>query len=307
MVEGIRLVGREPAGRDVGEDGHGGPELGRRGLADALPEAVEVAPRLRPATGDQAGRHHDGVDRPGIRAADGVDDEIVLLQQPVEDAPGEGAERAAALECQREGARRAVRCRVGRCDHRIGSGVGARRQAVPGRSAGSAAPNDRLCAGTASRRLCHDSATAPRHRIPTTASSGRSEAAERSLRHRPGPRRGGGSLGAGFRGAGSHLGADDGPVHESVRHREAERKRPAAFRTGIDGHGGLVSVEETGWIPGRSLPGSGAGPGRSAAASRHPPTPSWVRRWAMQGRKSPIGVGPWRSHQRRLRIATARR
>ncbi len=298
MVEGIRLVGREPAGRDVGEDGHGGPELRRRGLADALPEAVEVAPRLRPATGDQAGRHHDGVDRPGIRAADGVDDEVVLLQQPVEDAPGEGAERAAALECQREGARR-PRCAMRVVRRRsVGAGIGSGPvsgqggRPVPGRSAGSAAPDDRLCSGTASRRPRRDSATAPKHRIPTTASSddprrrrgacviARTSARRRVPRRRVPWRR----------------------VPLGRRRRAGPGKRPPS-RGGTEAARGVpnedrwpwcsVSVEETGWIP-RGDPCPEAARDRAGAppASRRPSTPSWVRRWTMQGRKSPVGVGP---------------
>src|ERR1700686_843093 len=55
----------------------------------------------RPALGEAVGEH-DGVDRARARAADGVENDALGLEQLIENAPSEGAERSAALECQRQ-------------------------------------------------------------------------------------------------------------------------------------------------------------------------------------------------------------
>jgi len=101
-VEGVALIGREQPRRHRGGGVRACP---RRDLADARPEVLEarsrlLAPALAPALGE-AGRHHDGVDRAGARAAHHVEGEV-LLEQAVEHAPGEGAEGAAALESERQ-------------------------------------------------------------------------------------------------------------------------------------------------------------------------------------------------------------
>jgi hypothetical protein len=62
-----------------------------------FPDPLELAPRgVRTALG-QAVREDDSVDRPCAGAAHHVELERLFLQQPVEHAPREGAERAAAL------------------------------------------------------------------------------------------------------------------------------------------------------------------------------------------------------------------
>src|SRR3954451_10693418 len=74
---------------------------GRR-LAHPLPEVLELFLRsFTPALGQAAGEN-DGVDRPGARAADRVKVKLTLFDQPVEDSPGESAERAAALQRERK-------------------------------------------------------------------------------------------------------------------------------------------------------------------------------------------------------------
>jgi hypothetical protein len=102
-VEGVELIGREEPRRHCGR---GVRACSRRDLADARPEVLEarsrlLAPALTPALGE-AGRHHDGVDRAGARAAHHVEGEVLLLEQAVEHAPGKGAEGAAALQSERQ-------------------------------------------------------------------------------------------------------------------------------------------------------------------------------------------------------------
>jgi hypothetical protein len=82
-------------------------EQGRRrpGIADPSPQPRQPLPcSFGSALGQPVG-HRDGVHRAGAGAADRIEGEARLLQEPVEDAPGEGAERAAALqrEAQRFG------------------------------------------------------------------------------------------------------------------------------------------------------------------------------------------------------------
>ena len=63
---------------------------------------VEMQARLRLAASDHTRRHNDRIDRTSAGTADGIDDDVVLLQQPVEHAPGEGTERASTLQGQRD-------------------------------------------------------------------------------------------------------------------------------------------------------------------------------------------------------------
>src|SRR5690606_4580714 len=66
--------------------------------ADAPPEGLEVAPRAVDAGLDEALRHDARVHGAGARARDRLDGEAAVLEQGVDDAPGEGAVRAAALQ-----------------------------------------------------------------------------------------------------------------------------------------------------------------------------------------------------------------
>src|SRR4051794_22364187 len=70
-------------------------------LGDPGPEMVELHARaLAAAALDEALGEHRGVERAGAGAADALDPQPLLLQQTVEDAPGEGAVAAAALQSE---------------------------------------------------------------------------------------------------------------------------------------------------------------------------------------------------------------
>src|ERR1700712_2308563 len=87
---------------EVGEQGRRRTALRRSHLAHPLPETVETTPRLRLAAGQQTGCENDRVHCAGTRAADRIKGEMLLFEQAVENAPGEGAQRASTLERQRQ-------------------------------------------------------------------------------------------------------------------------------------------------------------------------------------------------------------
>jgi len=88
----------------------------RRRAAHAPPELLKPRSRLVLPAVDHACGHQHRVDRAGAGAADRVKGDVGLLQQPVEDAPGESAERAAALQGERQLARRPLRGAIRKAD-----------------------------------------------------------------------------------------------------------------------------------------------------------------------------------------------
>ncbi len=106
-IERIELIGRQRA-RDEAEprpdrrsaERSAGQE--RRRGAHPPPEPLETRLRLRAPAVDEARGEQDGVDRAGAGAADRVEGHFRLFEQPVENAPGEGAEGAAALKAERQ-------------------------------------------------------------------------------------------------------------------------------------------------------------------------------------------------------------
>ena len=94
--EGRRILQRARAGQLVEQ-----ARLQRaegRGMADAPPEIGERLLRAALAAFGQAVGQHGGVHGAGAGRDDALEGQIVLLEQPVEHAPGEGAMRAAALQ-----------------------------------------------------------------------------------------------------------------------------------------------------------------------------------------------------------------
>ena len=63
-----------------------------------MPEAIELGARAGGAALDVPLRHQRRIDGAGAGAADALDVDLVVLEQPVEHAPGEGAMGAAALQ-----------------------------------------------------------------------------------------------------------------------------------------------------------------------------------------------------------------
>ena len=66
-------------------------------VARLAPESLEAGARVIGAAVLQAGDEQQRIDRAGTRPADGVEFDAVL-EQTVEHAPGEGAERASSLK-----------------------------------------------------------------------------------------------------------------------------------------------------------------------------------------------------------------
>ena len=112
----VQLVGREQARHEIHRDEGGriierpaahehieGCALERAepgSLGHLAPECLQGSAGIPgPALGETVGEHH-GVHGARRRSRDAVDAEPRLLQQPIEDAPGEGAVRASALERQ---------------------------------------------------------------------------------------------------------------------------------------------------------------------------------------------------------------
>ena len=91
QVEGVELVGRHQPRGHVGEKGRGRTTVRRGHLARPLPEMVQATPRFRLAASQKTGCDDDGVHRAGARAAHGVEGEVLLFEQAVENAPGEGS------------------------------------------------------------------------------------------------------------------------------------------------------------------------------------------------------------------------
>ena len=101
-----RIVERPAAGQDLDRAAAQGAE--QRRVRHALPELLERDPRLRgPAFGQPVG-HHYRVHRAGGGAGDAVEHQPAFLEQPVEDAPGECAVGAAALQSEVDRYRGAV-------------------------------------------------------------------------------------------------------------------------------------------------------------------------------------------------------
>ena len=73
-------------------------QIGHARLVHGLPDAAQLGARRPPVAAEQTGRERDGVDGAGTRRADPADLELLVLEQPIEHAPGEGAVRAAALK-----------------------------------------------------------------------------------------------------------------------------------------------------------------------------------------------------------------
>ena len=87
-----RVVVQQPVERRGLQRAHG------RGMADPPPEAGERLLRaLAPAFGQAVGQHH-GVHGPGAGGRHALERDPLVLEQPVEHAPGEGAVGAAALQ-----------------------------------------------------------------------------------------------------------------------------------------------------------------------------------------------------------------
>jgi hypothetical protein len=102
QVERVELVGRHQSRGHVGEQRGGRTALRRRHPAYLLPEVVQATPGLRLAAGQKTRGKDNGVPRPGARAANGVEGEVLLFEQAVQNAPGEGSQGAATLESERE-------------------------------------------------------------------------------------------------------------------------------------------------------------------------------------------------------------
>ena len=73
----------------------------RRRLAHPFPEARESRLGLRAPIDHARGENH-GVNRARARAADRFELDLALIEQPIENAPGESPERAAALKGERK-------------------------------------------------------------------------------------------------------------------------------------------------------------------------------------------------------------
>ena len=67
-------------------------------MSDAAPEFGERAFGSLPSTLGQTAGEHRRVDRPCARRADAFERNALVLEQAVEDTPGKGAVRAAALQ-----------------------------------------------------------------------------------------------------------------------------------------------------------------------------------------------------------------
>jgi hypothetical protein len=86
------MVSTEPIGKarlqrgQRAEMGNSAPEFGKSAFGSLMP------------TLDQTAGEHGSVDRPGARRADAVERDALFLEQAIENAPGEGAMRASALE-----------------------------------------------------------------------------------------------------------------------------------------------------------------------------------------------------------------
>jgi hypothetical protein len=63
---------------------------------------VQATAGFRLPASQKTSRNDDGVHCTGARAADGVEREVVLFEQAVENAPGESAQRTPALKGRRD-------------------------------------------------------------------------------------------------------------------------------------------------------------------------------------------------------------
>src|SRR5260370_37188650 len=93
-------------------------------LAQAAPEAVELGARAGGAALAVPLRQQRRIDGAGAGAADALDADPVVLEQPVEHAPGEGAVGAAALQREIDGAPIVRRLGLG-LGHRLHSATAA--------------------------------------------------------------------------------------------------------------------------------------------------------------------------------------
>ena len=75
-------------------------QIGHARLVHRLPHVAQLRARAFAGHLAQTRGERHGVDRAGARRADPADLELVVLEQTIEHAPGEGAVRAAALERQ---------------------------------------------------------------------------------------------------------------------------------------------------------------------------------------------------------------
>src|SRR5271155_2538040 len=86
-----------PIPHELVEDGSADRAVSRRG-AGSRPEPLQTFPRLGGAAARHAVGERDRVHGAGAGAADGLDANSLVLQELVENTPGESAVRAAALQ-----------------------------------------------------------------------------------------------------------------------------------------------------------------------------------------------------------------
>src|SRR5262249_27836240 len=68
--------------------------------ADGFPKGPKCLLCTGPTSREQPVSEHDGIDGAGAGTADGDVVQTALVEQTIEDAPGEGTVRTAALQCQ---------------------------------------------------------------------------------------------------------------------------------------------------------------------------------------------------------------
>src|SRR5215212_2198691 len=99
QVERVELIRREK----VGSDPHRHTCLGSRSrVTDAFPEPLQTRFGLVPPARVQTCREEDCVDGACTGTAHSIESDGLLLQESVENTPGERAKGAAALQSQRE-------------------------------------------------------------------------------------------------------------------------------------------------------------------------------------------------------------
>ena len=64
---------------------------------------IQTPPGFKLTPGKKTRGENDGIHRTRARAAYSIDGDCLILKQPIEDAPAEGAEGASALESEGEG------------------------------------------------------------------------------------------------------------------------------------------------------------------------------------------------------------
>ena len=82
------------------EKGIEAQEIGDSRLVYGLPHATQLRARATPVALQETGGRRHCIDGAGAGRADPADLELLVLEQAIENTPGEGAVRAAALECK---------------------------------------------------------------------------------------------------------------------------------------------------------------------------------------------------------------